>query len=179
VPPEAAVHRHDWETGRVPKMTIDELDGFLDEPGHLLRLGTIGIDGLPRVVPIWFVHRDGALWFTPRARSAWLADLRVLPAVCATIDESLHPMRKLIARGRAEMIHDLGEDDAWRELYRSIACRYTPERFADAYLTDTVDEPRALFRLVLADSEVSTWRMPLVERGEDPLAVWSKQYYHR
>jgi nitroimidazol reductase NimA-like FMN-containing flavoprotein (pyridoxamine 5'-phosphate oxidase superfamily) len=163
----------------MPGLTTDELHGFLDEPGHLLRLATIGVDGLPRVVPIWFIHRDGAICFTPRERSAWLADLRENLAVCATIDESVHPMRKLIARGRAELVHDLGDDDQWRDLYRSIACRYTPERFADAYLADTIDEPRALFRLVLADADVSTWRMPIVDRGEDPLAVWSKQYYHR
>ena len=163
----------------MPGLMRDELADFLDEPGHLLRIGTVGTDGLPRVVQIWFIHCDGAIWFTPRERSAWLADLRADPGVCATIDESAHPMRKLVARGRAELIHDLGNDDAWRDLYRSIACRYTPERFADAYLADTIDEQRALFRLVLAESEVSTWRMPLVDRGENPLAVWSKQYYHR
>ena len=163
----------------MPGLTVVELTEFLEEPGHLLRLGTIGIDGLPRVVPIWFIHREGAIWFTPRARSAWLADLRANPGVCAAIDESSHPMRKLIARGRAELVHDLGADDEWREIYRSIACRYTPEPFADAYLADTIEEPRALFRLVLADSEISTWRMPIVDRGENPLAVWSKQYYHR
>ena len=163
----------------MPGLIDDELAAFLDEPGHLLRLGTIGTDGLPRVVPIWFIARDGAIWFTPRARSAWLRDLRADAAVCATIDESAHPMRKLIARGTAELVHDLGADDAWRDLYRSIACRYTPERFADAYLADTIAEPRALFRLVLADADVATWRMPLADRGEDPLAVWSTQYYHR
>lgn len=163
----------------MPGLTTDELQTFLDEPGHLLRLGTIGTDGLPRVVPIWFIAREGAVWFTPRARSAWLADLRVDLAVCATIDEQTHPMRKLIARGRAELMYDLGDDDAWRDLYRSIACRYTPERFADAYLADTISEERALYRLVLADADVSTWRMPLADRGENPLAVWSKQYYHR
>jgi nitroimidazol reductase NimA-like FMN-containing flavoprotein (pyridoxamine 5'-phosphate oxidase superfamily) len=163
----------------MPGLTSHELHTFLDEPGHLLRLGTIGTDGIPRVVPIWFIARDGAVWFTPRARSAWLADLRASSAVCVTIDESTHPMRKLVARGRAELVHDLGEDDEWRDLYRSIACRYTPERFADAYLADTIDEARALWRLVLADCEVATWRMPLAERGEDPLAVWSSKYYHR
>ena len=88
-------------------------------------------------------------------------------------------MRKLTARGIAELVHDLGADDDWRDLYRSIACRYTPERFADAYLADTIDEPRALYRLLLADAEVATWRMPIVDRGENPLAVWSTQYYHR
>ena len=163
----------------MPGLTDDELDAFLDEPGHLLRLGTIGTDGLPRVVPIWFVHRDGAIWFTPRAKSAWLADLRERSGVCATIDESDAPMRKLIARGRAELVHDLGEDDAWRPMYRDIAMRYTPERFADAYITDTIDEPRALFRLDLASASTSTWRMPIRDRGEDPLAVWGSQYYHR
>lgn len=163
----------------MPGMTADELTAFLNEPGHLLRLGTNGVDGLPRVVPIWFIHRDGAIWFTPRAKSAWLEDLRVDLGVCVTIDETGSPLRKLIARGRAELMHDLGDDDVWRDMYREIACRYTPERFADAYITDTIEEPRALYRLVLADADTSTWRMPLRDQGEDPLAVWGKQYYHR
>jgi len=105
--------------------------------------------------------------------------IRADPSVCATIDETASPLRKLIARGRAELMHDLGDDDVWRPLYREIACRYTPERFADAYITDTIEEPRALFRLELQDAQTSTWRMPLRDNGEDPLAVWGKQYYHR
>lgn len=160
-------------------MTDHELTTFLDEPGHLLRLGTNGTDGIPRVVPIWFIYSDGAVWFTPRARSAWLADLRADLAVCVTIDETASPLRKLIARGHAELVHDLGMDDIWRPMYREIACRYTPERFADAYITDTIDEPRALFRLSLGEADTATWRMPLREQGEDPLAVWGAQYYHR
>lgn len=162
----------------MPGLSDDELTAFLDEPGHLLRLGTLGVDGLPRVVPIWFIYRDAAVWFTPRARSAWLDDLRADSAVCATIDETGGSMRKVVARGRSELVHDLGEDDEWRDLYREIAYRYTPEQFADAYLADTVDEPRALFRLDLTTCETSTWRMPTRD-GENPLAVWSRQYYHR
>lgn len=163
----------------MPGMTDDEVTAFLDEPGHLLRLGTNGVDGMPRVVPIWFIHRDGAIWFTPRARSAWLDDLRADSRVCATIDETASPMRKVIARGSAALVHDLGDDDVWRDLYREIACRYTPERFADAYITDTIEEPRALYRLDLDAAHTATWRMPLADQGEDPLAVWGRQYYHR
>jgi nitroimidazol reductase NimA-like FMN-containing flavoprotein (pyridoxamine 5'-phosphate oxidase superfamily) len=163
----------------MPGKTDHELTAFLEEPGHLLRLGTIGTDGMPRVVPIWFMHRADAIWFTPRAKSAWLADLRADLAVCVTIDETASPMRKMIARGRAELVHDLGEDDIWRPMYHEIACRYTPERFADAYITDTIDEPRALYRLSLADADTVTWRMPIRDQGEDPLAVWGNQYYHR
>jgi nitroimidazol reductase NimA-like FMN-containing flavoprotein (pyridoxamine 5'-phosphate oxidase superfamily) len=162
----------------MPGLTSDELVEFLEEPAHLLRLGTIGTDGLPRVVPIWFQHDDGKLWFTPRARSAWLADLRADPGVCCTIDESSGAMRKLIARGRAVLEHDLGGDDAWRDRYRAIALRYTPAAFAEAYLSDTRDEPRALLSVTLADCDVATWRMP-VNDGEDRLAVWAPKYYHR
>ena len=160
----------------MPGLTPEQTSSFLDEPGHLLRLGTNGTDGMPRVVPIWFIHEDGALWFTPRAKSAWFADLRADPAVCCTIDESQGSMRKVVARGRAELVHDLGADDIWRDQYRRIACRYTPESFADAYIADTIDEPRGLYRLVLESADVTTWRMPVGD--EDRLAVWGRQYYH-
>lgn len=162
----------------MPGLTDDELDAFLAEPGHLLRLGTVDREGMPRVVPIWFQHDEGKLWFTPRAKSAWLDDLRSSPAVCCTIDEPTGEMRKLVARGTATLEHDLGDDDVWRDRYRDIACRYTPERFADAYIEDTIAEPRALYSLTLVDAETSTWRMP-VREGENPLAVWGRQYYHR
>ena len=161
----------------MPGLTDDELAEFLNEPGHLLRLGTVDPDGMPRVVPIWFLFDENKIWFTPRARSAWLEDLRANPAVCCTIDEANGLLRKLVTRGQATLEHDLGEDDQWRDRYRTIALRYTPESFADAYLNDTITEPRALFSLDLSDAEVASWRMP--GKGEDRLAVWSKKYYHR
>lgn len=160
----------------MPGLTPDQCATFLDEPGHLLRLGTNGTDGLPRVVPIWFIHEEGALWFTPRAKSAWLDDLRADPSVCCTIDESEGSMRKVVARGRAELVHDLGADNIWRDQYRRMACRYTPESFADAYIDDTIAEARCLYRLVLTSAQITTWRMPV--QGENRLAVWGRQYYH-
>ena len=162
----------------MPGLSASELDAFLDEPGHLMRLGTVDTFGVPRVVPIWFMANADKLWFTPRAKSAWLGDLRHSPQVCCTIDEPSGEMRKLVARGSAVLEHDLGDDDLWRDRYRTIACRYVPPEFAEAYIQDTIDEPRALWSLSLTDAETSTWRMP-VRDGENPLAVWGRQYYHR
>lgn len=99
-------------------MTAEEVDEFLAEPGHLLRIGVVDETGIPLVVPIWYV----------------------------------------------------GEDDAWRDLYREITLRYTPPAWGDAYLQDTIQERRALLRVPLATSEVQSRRMPFRE-GEDPLAV--------
>jgi PPOX class probable F420-dependent enzyme len=159
----------------MPKLTDDEVRVFLDEPGHLVRLATVDADGHPRVVPLWFIHADGRVLFTPRSQSAFLANLRRDPRVGLSIDEDPHPYRKLTIQGTAELVHDLGEDDVWRDLYRQIACRYVAPEGAEAYVQGTIAEPRALFAVDLAASRVSTWRMPV--RGEDPTGIWAKRYY--
>ncbi len=161
----------------MPKMTTDELSGFLAEPRHLLRLGTVDPESMPSVVPIWFLHRDDKIWFTPRARSEWFGHLRNNTKVCCTIDESQGSLRKVVARGEAMLEFDVGNDDGWRDIYRDITMRYVPEGFGEAYLTDTHDEPRALYSLALPDARVETWRMP-TEKGENPLDVWAPKYYH-
>lgn len=85
-------------------------------------------------------------------------------------------MRKVVARGEVTLVHDLGEDDAWRDIYRAITMRYVPEHWGESYLNDTHEEPRALLSLSLTDARVSTWRMPTAD--EDQLAVWAPRYYH-
>jgi nitroimidazol reductase NimA-like FMN-containing flavoprotein (pyridoxamine 5'-phosphate oxidase superfamily) len=161
----------------MPKLALSEIDSFLNEPDHLLRLGTVDADLMPSVVPIWFLHRDAKIWFTPRAKSEWFEHLRDNPNVCCTIDESAGVMRKVIARGQAELIYDVGNDDEWRAIYRDITMRYVPVQFANKYLSDTHDEPRGLWSLDLTTARVDTWRMP-AGKDEDSLAVWAPKYYH-
>ena len=60
------------------------------------------------------------------------------------IDESDAPMRKVVVTGRADLVHPLGHDDEWRDMYRTIALRYVPAAWADAYLRDTIDEARGV-----------------------------------
>ncbi len=159
----------------MPKMNPDEVTAFLDEPGHLLRLGTIDEDGWPRVVPIWFRHVDGEIVFTPRQESVFLANLRADPRVSLSIDEDALPYRKVTIKGTARMVHDIGEDDQWREGYRDIARRYVPEDGVQAYVQGTIDQPRALLAVPLTTSLVSSWRMPL--EGEPGTGIWARRYY--
>ena len=139
----------------MPQLTPAEVDAFLDEPGHLLRVGTVDDDGFPRVVPIWFIRRDDEILFTPRGPSVFLANIRRDPRVGLSIDEDPLPYRKVTVRGTARIVHDVGDDDEWRDLYRSIAKRYVPAEVADAYVDDTIDQPRALIGVPLGgDSRV-------------------------
>jgi PPOX class probable F420-dependent enzyme len=107
----------------MPRLTEKEAWGFLNERSHLARIGTVDPDGMPRVVPVWFLIARGELFFTPRMASALLANVRRDPRVCVSIDEEAIPYRKVTVQGFARIAREPGEDDAWRDLYRAICAR--------------------------------------------------------
>ena len=159
----------------MPRLTQDETRQFLAEQGILMRIAVVRDDGSPLVTPIWFLHEDDAIYFTPRKRSEWFACLRRDPRVALCIDETDQPYRKVLAEGAAQLMHDIGEDDVWRDLYRRIAERYVPPAGADAYIRNTIDQPRGLYRLPLRDAKITTWRMP--RAGEAGEGIWHHRYY--
>jgi PPOX class probable F420-dependent enzyme len=159
----------------MPHLTDNERDAFLGERGVLMRIAVVRADGRPLVTPIWFLHEEGAIWFTPREKSEWFACLRRDPRVALCIDEQPLPYRKVLVEGKAELVHDIGNDDIWRERYRRIARRYVDEAGADGYIQNTINQPRGLFRVVLESADVKTWRMPL--QGEEGMGIWHDRYY--
>ncbi|MDJ0768388.1 MAG: pyridoxamine 5'-phosphate oxidase family protein [Ilumatobacter sp.] len=161
----------------MPKLTGDELEAFLDERGHLARIGTVDEDGFPRVLPLWFIRDGQRLLFTPREPAVIWRNIQADARIGLSIDEAEQPYRKVTVQGECIVVHPPGEDDQWRDLYRAITRRYTSERFADLYVDGTDDQPRALCAIDLdaPTTRVSTWRMPLP--GEDQRGVWAKRYY--
>ncbi len=159
----------------MPKLDAAEVRQLLDEPGVLVRIGTVDASGYPRVVPTWFIRVDDDIVFTPRSPAAFLANIRRDPRVGLSIDEDALPYRKLTVQGDARILREPGEDDEWRDLYRSIAKRYIPADSADAYVDNTIDQPRALIAVSLTDSTTSTWRMPV--DGESGTGIWARRYY--
>lgn len=160
----------------MPKLSTAECEAFLTgTPGIIMDIGTLDESGAPHLCPIWYLYEEGAIWFTPRQHSAWLAHLRQDPRVALCIDEGGLPYRKVLVRGKAEIVHEVGDDDAWRDRYRRIAQRYLPVSDANAYVDGTDDQPRALCRVKLAEAEVRSWRMPI--EGEAYDGIWAKRYW--
>ncbi len=159
----------------MPKLSNAERDEFLATPGILMRIACVRPDGSPLVTPIWFIHSDGGICFTPRAVSEWFSCLKSDPRVALCIDEQALPYRKVIIEGEASLVHDLGEDDQWRDLYRDIAGRYVPPAAAEDYVQNTIDQARALYRVDLDKATVKSWRMPV--EGEPANGIWHQRYY--
>ena len=159
----------------MPKLTDLEVDAFLTEPGHLVRIATVDADGMPRVVPTWFAYLDGEIVFTPRGPAVFLANIRRDARIGLSVDEDPLPYRKVTVQGHARIVHEPGNDDVWRDTYRLIAKRYIAAERADAYVDGTIDQPRALIAVPVAGSRVTTWRMPL--DGENPTGIWHRRYF--
>ena len=50
-----------------------------------------------------------------------------------------------------------------------------PPAGAEAYITNTIDQPRALMAVDLAEATVRSWRMP--HEGEPRTGIWHRRYY--
>lgn len=161
----------------MPKLTRTEIHDFLDEPGHLARIATVDDDGMPRVLPLWFIVIGAELLFTPRSPAIIWRNIKRDPRIGVTIDEEAAPWRKVALQGHVTVKHQPGDDDAWRDIYRLIAKRYVPAEAADGYVDGTDDQPRALCSVALNDpaTRIVSWRMPIT--GEDPRGVWAKRYF--
>jgi hypothetical protein len=166
-------------------MSDAEIDRLLTRTA-LVRIATIAADGSPLVVPVAYLYRDGEILLTARERVTWLENIRRDARVCLSIDESRYPLSKVTIRGAAEIRHEPGEDDLWRDRRLPLDAPVPePERVLDdgteewlypaAYHAMTYDEPRALVAVNLARSQVTSWRMPIV--GESLDGSWAARYY--
>jgi PPOX class probable F420-dependent enzyme len=101
---------------------------LLEEP-NLARLAYIGLDGRPRVVPIWFAHIDGDIIMVTGPKAEKARALAKNPAVALTIDSATPPYNVLLVDGDAalEPVEGMAAE------YRPIVQRYLGAA-ADAYL---------------------------------------------
>jgi len=169
----------------MPKMSPEEIERLLSR-SHLVRIATVRADGSPLVVPVSFLFRDNEILLTARAKVSWLVHIRRDPRVCLSIDESRYPLSKVTIQGEAEIRHEPGEDDEWRDRRLPLT---PPDHvgpvgevdgheewmFTGAYHLITHEEPRALVVIALSTSKVTSWRMPI--EGESLDGVWASEYF--
>ena len=98
---------------------MERRDEFLAEQ-KVLRLATVSGDGMPHVVPVWFVYRDGAIYIGTNTRTAKAKNISQTGRAAFCVDEGVRaPLYGVMGRGRARlMTGDIGG------LAREIILRY-------------------------------------------------------
>jgi PPOX class probable F420-dependent enzyme len=95
------------------EMTEAEIDEFVVN-SRTCTLATIGADGRPHLVAMWYAVVDGQIWFETKARSQKAVNLRRDPLVTLLIEDGLtyDKLRGVSIDGTAEVIDD--PDVLWK-----------------------------------------------------------------
>jgi PPOX class probable F420-dependent enzyme len=103
-------------------MSDAEAAAFLAEE-RVLVVATIGRDGWPHLMPLWYVVREGEPWATTYAKSQKVRNLERDPRCTLQVEagERYDELRGLMVKAHAELVHDaaLVED-----LERAVFLRY-------------------------------------------------------
>jgi PPOX class probable F420-dependent enzyme len=99
-------------------LTIEDLDGFLDEP-LLAVLATLRRDGSVLLSPIWYEWREGGFNMWVETNNLKARHLRNDPRATIVVAESQAPLRGVEVRGTVRFI-----DDDVTETAKRIAARY-------------------------------------------------------
>jgi PPOX class probable F420-dependent enzyme len=120
-------------------MTPEQIRVFLDEQ-RTAAIATIGRDGFPHVVAMWYVPTEDALAFWTYAKSQKAVNLRRDPRLTCLVEagDTYDQLRGVQIKGRAQIIAERAEVQCWGE---AIWARYA---------SDASGEPNDAIRQVIA-----------------------------
>ena len=95
------------------EMTEAEIATFI-ENSRTATMGTIGADGRPHLIAMWYAVIDGQIWIETKARSQKAVNLRRDPRVTLLIEDGLtyDKLRGVSVDGTAEIVDD--PDVLWK-----------------------------------------------------------------
>ncbi len=89
-------------------MTGEEVAAFLDEQ-RVVVVATIGRDGWPHLMPLWYVAREGELWAWTYAKSQKVRNLERDDRATLQIEDGhdYHELRGVMIKAHCELHRDL------------------------------------------------------------------------
>lgn len=93
-------------------MTHDEVVEFI-ERSRTATMATLGPEGVPHLVAMWYAVVDGAIWFETKAKSQKVRNLRRDPRITVLIEDGLtyDKLRGVSLEGTATISED--PDEIW------------------------------------------------------------------
>jgi PPOX class probable F420-dependent enzyme len=113
------------------RMTDEEVTLFLGQ-GRTATIATIGPNGFPHLVAMWYGLVDGKVYFETKAKSQKVVNLRRDPKVSCSVEagESYDQLRGVAIEGTAAIIEDTSADEYW------AAAVSVFERYQGAYTAE-------------------------------------------
>ena len=95
-------------------MSDDEISRFLEQ-SRVATMATVGADGRPHVVAMWFGLVDGRVYFETKAKSQKAVNLRRDPRITVSVEagDTYDQLRGVSIDGVASIIDDPADDEYW------------------------------------------------------------------
>ncbi|MCX6388518.1 MAG: pyridoxamine 5'-phosphate oxidase family protein [Solirubrobacterales bacterium] len=136
-------------------MSDEEIVAFLEEE-RIVTCGSIGKDGWPHLMPLWYVVRDGDIWAWTFAKSQKVKNLKRDSRASIQVEagDSYDQLRGVMMKTNVELINDI---DQVFELGLEIMGRYAGGELGEAG-RDAV-EAQAAKRVAMhfVPVETATW----------------------
>jgi len=94
-------------------MTDEEIDVFIEQ-SRTATMATVGANGAPHLVAMWYAWLDGTVWFETKAKAQKVVNLRRNDRLSVMIEDGLtyDQLRGVALEGRGIVIED--PDEIWR-----------------------------------------------------------------
>lgn len=134
----------------MPALSDKEIQQFLNSGQHILKLATIGPDGAPYIVPVWYGWDGKAFTLVGRKQNRWIPYVQREPRVSILVDTCEIPYTRVTAPGRAEVV-----DANWFGNWEPISVKYAGREVGHKYYEDTKHIPRVLIKVT--PGKFTTW----------------------
>jgi PPOX class probable F420-dependent enzyme len=99
-------------------LSEDQRESFLKE-ARVAALGTVGVDGTPHVVPVWYEYAGGRFYIISGSSAAKARHIRRDGRASLCIDDRTAPYKAVVVSGKAAV-----SEEGVREMAYRIAQRY-------------------------------------------------------
>ena len=136
-------------------MSEDEVLAFLDEE-RIVTCATLGKDGWPHLMPLWFVVRDGEILAWTFAKSQKVKNLERDNRATIQVEagDSYDQLRGVMLKTNVELIHDTAQV---LELGVQIMGKYAGGELDEAARTVVAAQATKRVGLRFVESERATW----------------------
>jgi nitroimidazol reductase NimA-like FMN-containing flavoprotein (pyridoxamine 5'-phosphate oxidase superfamily) len=141
------------------RLTPEEVEEFLTE-GHELIFTTIGADGYPHPIPVWYLYLDGAIYVRSIASLQKVVNAQRNPKVAGVVSsgEAWVDLKAVIFRGEAEVVTDEAEQARFQGRF---AEKYAPYRRPVGKVPEATNRhyarPSATIKVRIDPARVISW----------------------
>ncbi|MBI4640113.1 MAG: nitroreductase family deazaflavin-dependent oxidoreductase [Candidatus Tectomicrobia bacterium] len=129
-----------------------EIKEFLEgEPTVIFT--TLGRDGRPLSLPMWYVYHDGHIYISTGGESQKVKNVRRDPRVCAVVEigEKISELKAVVIQGKCEIVENEDEMTRVRQLFATKYAAARGQQATHSQQTTQTQSPqpsRALLKII-------------------------------